>query len=301
MKLAALAMLLTLSSTALAQDSLKVDFPGGQLVIPLDGVTLTLELPPIEVQDTTQLPDLLVQDTTFLPDVIVQDTTQLPDVELPGDTVQLPDVELPPDTIPSGEPPVCRDGWECTQLAPDPEPDPDPTPTSPPLSISGLTLTMIGDSLHVSWNNRPNPDRGGVPVDGYIVRGGMNGSGDAPLPHLRVVSSPAGWTLELYGSYWVCVYPFNGAGAPEPSCKSVAHPDTQLSLDALIVGCLAEAQDQQLGIYYSRAADACVPLGGVTDRQDVNRIHAAYWRARGVAVNDDPFPGTVGDLATDAP
>lgn len=157
-------------------------------------------LPPI--QDTTQLPDIIVQDTTFLPDLILQDT------------------------IPSGDPPVCRDGWTCTEdVIPDPVPDPDPVPadssTSPPLSLSAITLHTESDTLVISWADRPQPDRAGNYTLGYYINVGNDDTGNSVVLDSLVENSPVRVVLTEEGRTWACSDPMNNFGRAGNQCDNL--------------------------------------------------------------------------------
>jgi len=233
----------------------------GQEVVLEPGDTLTvlvLELPPIVVPPP---------ETTFV------------DVPVPGPTVY--DCPIDFDRLDDGE------SWTCEA--------PVEVDTLPPLIMARPRASIVGDSLIVTWTPNPSPDSRGIHTTSYRVRGGNNTSG-VNLPFVTVTGTRHAWKLPLPGKYWVCTTPQNAAGEPQSSCIGIIYAPVISSLNEKIETCLTFMRERQEGIYYSPAADACVKLASITDRDEVNRIHAAYWRAIGDSVHDDPFPRTVTTL-----
>ncbi len=202
---------------------------------------------------------------------------------VPGPTVTDTVYECPPEFTRTDD----NESWTCGA--------PVELDTLPPLVMIRPDLSIEGDSLIVTLTPNPSPDSRGIHTISYRVRGGNNTSG-ANLPFVTVTGTRHAWKLPLPGEYWVCTAPQNAAGEPQSSCRGILYAPVISSLDVKIETCLAFMRERQEGIYYSPAADACMKLGSITDRVEVNRIHAEYWRSRGLAVHDDPFPGTVTTL-----
>lgn len=213
-----------------------------------------------------------------------------PEIIIEIDSIPFPVYDCPPDFLRTD----MGAGWSCTP--------PEPTATYA-ISVSAIRNDRTGDlevpagdyyvhldRLDGAWDGSGFVRIAGVDSVVFVLDGQRNRERNYPYEvrggQITLAVGEHSLTWEVFGD--------------EPDSGASTVTVVGATLDAKIEECLVLMRDSVRGIYYSPAADACVRLGDVPDRLAVNTIHAAYWRARDRPVNDNPFPGTVGDLTVDS-